>query len=383
MKYPLMADCISAEEKQVIADFILTSDRYTQGPKTKEFEEAWSRWLGTKYSIFVGSGSAANLLILSAVKELFFEHKTPRILTSVCTWSTNISSCMQMQYDIVFADMDKHDYGIDVSNIEGDVDIVLVTHLMGIPSNLRAIKQRFPKALIIEDCCESHGAVYEGQKVGTHGLASSFSFYFGHHMTTIEGGMIGTNDRQLYNLLLAKRSHGMSREMQKDVRDSYSEMFPDVDPQFLFVTDGFNSRASDLQAVIGLGQIEKLDNSIAARSANYARFKEMVERIAGGNLELPKGEGNSSFCLPFVCKTVAMRRDLKNAMHQGGIETRPFLVGNVMRQPFMRAYKAPVVPNAEHMHHKAFYIGNHPYLDDSFFTTLGGILSEYFNLYDS
>lgn len=383
MKWPLMVDCLSYADKERLIRFIHESDRYTQGVLTKEFEKRWSQWLGTSYSVFVSSGSAANLLILSAIKELYFKCTTPTILTSVCTWATNISSCIQMGYRLAFADISTEDFGIDLSGVKDeDVDVIFATHIMGIPSNIEAMRERFPNAIIVEDCCESHGAVYKGARVGTHGKASSFSFYFGHHMTTVEGGMISTDDKELFNLLKAKRSHGMIRDMDDDVKEKYIKENPDIDPRFLFITDGFNARASDIAALIGISQLERLSAGVEVRKENHARFEAVLAKY-GENFSLPSSQGNSSFCFPFVCNDRDTRNSLKALFEEKGVETRPFLVGNIMRQPYMKGYTSPPTPNADVMHEQAFYIGNNPFLTDAHFELLEETLDEYFNMHNN
>ena len=175
--WKLMEDAIGEKEKGALIDFIRESNRFTNGPKVREFEEAWSKWLGVKHSVFVNSGSSANLVLLYALKRLHFKDKTVRVLTPACTWATNVSSLLQLEgFEVVFSETDLYDFGIDSTTIHDDIDVVFVTHLMGSPSNISALKTAYPNAFFIEDCCESHGADIDGQKVGTFGIGSTFSF---------------------------------------------------------------------------------------------------------------------------------------------------------------------------------------------------------------
>ena len=228
------------------------------------------------------------------------------VLTPACTWATNIATLQQFNIRFVVCDNDLWDFGFSEETLKQvkeehpDVNVIWTTHLMGSPVNMDLVSKYFPDALIIEDCCESHGADYNGQLVGTFGVGSTFSFYFGHHMTTIEGGMISTDDTRLFNLLKAKRSHGMIRDMDEDVKQKYISENPDIDPSFLFITDGFNARASDLAALIGISQLGRLDDGVAARRENHARFEEILSKYKDHFL-LPNSEGNSSFCFPFIC----------------------------------------------------------------------------------
>jgi CDP-6-deoxy-D-xylo-4-hexulose-3-dehydrase len=237
---------------------------------------------------------------------------------------------------------------------------------MGFANRLDQVKRFWPNAIILEDCCESHGALTSDlKKVGNDGLGSTFSFYFGHHMTTIEGGMVCTNNKDLYNLMRAKRSHGMSREMFGKYRDLEERLAPDIDPSFLFPTEGYNFRNTELGAVIGLVQLKKLDSFIEKRQSNYYFF---VSRLAGHPWvkSLPSPIGNSAMTLPFHCKSPETKQILKSRLKEIGVETRPFLVGNLLKQPFMSDYKQqPYLPNSEEIHTHAFYIGNNHFINKS------------------
>lgn len=379
--WPLMVDCVSRDDREELASFVLSSDRLTMGPMTEKFESSWSDWLGSKYSLFVNSGSSANLLMLSAVRELYLKDcENPKVLTSTCTWATNISHAKHAGYDIVFADISNDDYGIDLESVTEEVDVVLVTHLMGIPSNISKIKERFPDAIILEDCCESHGAKISEKKIGTFGSASTFSFYFGHHMTTIEGGMVSTDDFDLYCLMKAKRSHGMVRDLPNV--DEFASKYPDFDKRFLFMTDGYNLRPTDIQAVLGLSQLKRLDEGVESRRRNFVKYQTIMSKYPD-QFSVPEHEGNSSFCFPFVCNSETVRNELKQKLEEAEIETRPFLVGNILRQPYMEnygSYKHDNFANAENMHTKAFYIGNHQFLTDEHFNKLSEVLDEYFSM---
>ena len=266
-KWPLMKDTLTWCDRWNLSKFVMTAERFTQGKKVEEFENAWSDWLGVNHSLFVTSGSTANFLLLDAVKEKYFSQKKKiKVLVPACTWVTNIKPVMQLGMIPVFCDINLQNYSFDSANMEAiakkhDIDIVFVTHLLGLPAHVNIIKNIFPKAIILEDVCESHGAEdSRGAKCGTFGMGSTFSFYFGHHMSTVEGGMISTNDPELYNIMKMKRSHGMSR-VSVEPR-FYENMYPDIDPQFLFVTAGYNFRNTELGAVLGLSQLKKLDGFI-------------------------------------------------------------------------------------------------------------------------
>ncbi len=383
-RWPLMANAIGEIEKTALIEFIKESNRFTNGPQVKEFEDAWAEWLGVKHSVFVNSGSSANTLLLWAIKKLRFQDPYEKmvVLTPACTWATNIATMQQFQIDFVIGDNDLFDFGFSEESLEKlqhehpEINVVWATHLMGSPSNMELISRYFPDAIIIEDCCESHGAVFDSEKVGTLGVGSTFSFYFGHHMTTIEGGMISTDDDDLYYTLKMLRSHGMSRELPAHIREKYETNSPSIDPRFLFPLGGFNFRNTEINAVLGKQQLAQLDQFIAVRKANLIRFDELLACYPE-LFERFNTEGNSSMVLPFLCKTPEIRERTMETLERHGIETRPFLVGNILEQPFVETSDAQLpTPNADYLHENAFYIGNNQFIGAEEFVVLEGALAE-------
>jgi CDP-4-dehydro-6-deoxyglucose reductase, E1 len=214
----------------------------------------------------------------------------------------------------------------------------------------------------MEDACESQGATIDGRKVGTLGTAGTFSFYWGHHMTSVEGGMLCTNDEDLYKLCVLKRSHGLARELPAEYHDALKEQYADIDFSFLFLTDGLNVRNTEFGAVLGLLQIDRLNEYIRIRNANYARFADVCDRYAEDLLVL-RSPGVSSFVLPFVFRHIDRKRRFQQVIHEAGIESRPLISGNLLRQPFLRQYYDPHdFVNADFLHANAFYIGNNQFV---------------------
>lgn len=368
--WPLQKNAIGFQEKLALIKFILTSDRFTNGPLCYEFEKLWSTWQRTKFSLFVSSGTTANTLLLDSVRELWFSKTAKlKIVCPAVNWATNISTFRQQGHDVYFYDIDYKSYSPTKESLNYLVDngitpdIVYVTHIMGFANDLKYIKKLWPNAILLEDCCESHGALnVNNRKVGNEGLGSTFSFYFGHHMTTIEGGMICTKDEDLYNLMRAKRSHGMAREMFNPYRDLEERMAPDIDAAFLFPTEGYNFRNTEIGAVLGKVQLKKLDGFIKQRAENYTMFHdEMFNNPLIKTLPYPRG--NSAMTLPFHCVSQQGRNKLKATLRSLGVETRPFLVGNLLRQPFMVDYNGKAhLPNTEEIHTNSFYVGNNHFI---------------------
>jgi CDP-6-deoxy-D-xylo-4-hexulose-3-dehydrase len=375
-KWPLMKDTLTWCDRWKLAKFVMTSDKFTQGKKVEEFEEAWSDWLDVKYSLFVTSGSTANFLLLDAVKELYFKNKKKiKVLVPACTWVTNINPVMQLGMEPIFCDINLYDYSYDLKNAEAiakkhKIDIVFTTHLLGLPAPTFALRAIFPKAIMLEDVCESHGAKdIFGHRVGSKSSGSTFSFYFGHHMSTVEGGMVCTNNLALYDLMRMKRSHGMSRVSM--VPESYADAHPEIDPQFLFVTAGYNFRNTELGAVLGLSQLKKLDSFIEQRQKNYRRFIEIMKVYDTDKFHLP-GEGyaeesNSSFCFPLIARNNIIKQKLLVKLRACGIEYRPVVGGNLLRQPYMTGYdiSGKTGPyNVDIVHENGIYIGNNQFVGD-------------------
>lgn len=383
MFWPLMKDCITESDKKAMVDFINNTNRFTNGPKVKEFEKQWCEWLGCDYSLFVSSGSTANLLLVSAIKEKYNLKEGDKVLVPAMTWVTNISPVVQLGLKPVFCDVDTDNFGFSLEHLRylkqrhPDIKLVFVTHLFGISADIDAYKEIFPEAAFIEDVCESHGATYKGQKTGTLSEGSTFSFYFGHHMTTVEGGFVCTNDAELYNIMKMKRSHGMAREALPEKFEQYKEMYPDVHPQFLFVTDGFNFRSMELNAVLGLSQLPNLDDAIGRRQQIYDRFLSILKSLGG--FHIPKQEGNSSFCLPFICDTSEKKEKLEAYLQSHGVETRPLCSGNLLNQPFLKDYFLDIDTEAQvqFLHENGFFIGNNHMITDGELDKLEEILNEF------
>ena len=356
-----LMDCaITQSDKLKLIEFISSSDMYTCGKKVEEFENKWSEWLGCKHSLFVTSGSTANLLLLASVKEFYNIPNGSKVLVPACTWVTNVSPVFQNGLEPVFCDINLDNYSFDTDNLpDDDIKIVFITHLLGLNAPMEKLKNKYQDAIFIEDICESHGITDEYGKKRGYGTGSTFSFYYGHHMTTIEGGMISTDNAELYQLMKLKRSHGMARHLLSENYEKTVSKYPNIDPKFLFLTDGYNFRNTELNAVIGIEQLQRLDESIKIRKRNYDRF--MVQLLKYETFfHVPRYDPyNSSFCLPFVCKTNELKTKLVNIFNKLEIEYRPIVGGNLLIHPFLTKWKnSTKTPNADLLNDNGVYIGN-------------------------
>ena len=378
-----MKDCITKKDRKRLVEFVTTASRFTNGPQVREFEKQWSQWLGCDYSLFVSSGSTANLLLVSAIKEKYNLKSGDKVLVPAMTWVTNISPIIQLGLVPVFCDVDKDNFGFDLKHLKHikkkhpDVKVAFITHLFGIPADIDSYKEVFPDIVYIEDVCESHGAIYKEKKAGTLSEGSTFSFYFGHHMTTIEGGFVCTDDRELYNIMKMKRSHGMAREALPEKYEEYKQKYPDIHPQFLFITDGYNLRSMEFNAVLGISQLEDLDSAVQRRVEIYDKFLNILKKY--DCFHIPQSEGNSSFCLPFICQNKEHRQKLEKFLNDREIETRPLCSGNLLRQPFLQDYCIEIEwgPNVDELHDNGFFIGNNHLITDEEILKLEEYMDEF------
>lgn len=385
--WKLQENIIDQSQTEILINFIKTTERYTQFTEVKKFENAWSKWQGCKYSVFVNSGSSANLIILDLLKERYGWQNGDEIIVPVVTWPTDISSVLQFGLKPVFVDINLQDLAFDYGDLEKKISsktrAIFLTHLLGFPADIEKIKKIIGKKNIqlIEDCCESHGATINGEKIGNFGICSSFSFYWGHHISTIEGGMICTNDEEIYKLAILKRSHGLARELPKKYHPHYKRLYKDIDFRFLFLTTGFNVRNTELSAVLGLSQLQHLDRYIAIRNNNYKRFIDIL--LSYRNFfHIPYKNGVSSFVLPFFLKHKKDKENLQKYLTKKEIESRPIVAGNLLKQPFLKSFSVPdKFPNANFIHTNGFYIGNNQFVDKKRLDYLKNVLDEFFQGY--
>ena len=359
----------------------------TQSKKVLEFEKKWSKWLGAKYSVFVNSGSSANLISMLILKSL--SSKKKEIIVPTLTWVSDINSVIMAGFKPIFVDIDPRTLSMNqeqvIKKINKNTLAVFVTHVQGFHSLseklLKIIKRK--KILLVEDVCESHGAKFNGKKLGTFGLISNFSFYYAHHMSTIEGGMICTDSKKIYELARIFRSHGMAREAKNlKFEKKMIKKYPKLSPQFIFLHPTFNFRNNEIGAVIGLNQLKRLNKNNIARTKNFKLFLKLLDpskyRI---DYEI---EGSSNYAFPIVLKNKSFKsRDrFELTLKKYNIEFRRGNAGggNQLRQPYLKPYlkkiKLNKFPEVEHVHFFGYYIGNFPSLSISKIKKICGILNE-------
>ena len=379
-----MKDNLTLSDRIKLSSFALFSKRYTNGLKVREFEKKWSEWLGAKHSLYVSSGSTANYLLLSAIKELYNLKSGDKVLVPSCTWVTNIGPVIQLGFTPIFCDINTDNFSfceedlIHISKKHPDIKLIFITHLIGFAANTKKYKEIFPNALILDDVCESHGCKNpDGSKVGSDSLGATFSFYFGHHISTIEGGMVSTNNYELYDLMRMKRSHGLARESERF--DHYTSMYPDISKQFLFITDGYNFRNHEFCAVLGISQLKRLDRYIQKRNKNYLKFIDIVSKYSVKFIVPNYYNTCSNFCFPLLCRTRTDADKLKKIFDDTGIEHRPIISGNLLKQPFLKGFEMVTKKQnttVDFVHYNGIYLGNNHFVGDYEISLLDSILKK-------
>lgn len=384
MFWKLQENVISDADLDELIGFIRKTTRFTQFEKVREFERAYGSWQGSRYCVYVNSGSSANLLLINAAKELYGWQDGDEVIVPAVTWPTTVTPVMQSGLAPVFVDANLSDLSLDYAKLESKITdrtrAIFLAHLLGFPADIPRIRKLVGERdiAILEDCCESQGATIGGAKVGNLGLAGTFSFYWGHHMTSVEGGMICTANEDLYKLLVLKRSHGLARELPVEYHAAIKADNPDIDFNFLFLTDGMNFRNTEFNAVLGLRQLQRLDEFIRIRNENYGRFAAIC-RTYSQDLIVLESPGVSSFVLPFLFRDRSRKQAFQALIRDAGIESRPLISGNLLRQPFLRSYYVPTeYPNADLLHENAFYIGNNQFVDRGRMEVLEGLIQEFF-----
>jgi CDP-6-deoxy-D-xylo-4-hexulose-3-dehydrase len=361
-KIKLVEDTISKDDVQQLIAWLETNPILTKGYQTQEFEKEWSAFNGSKYSVFVNSGSSANLGIVSALIQSG-RLKNNKVLVPAVSWSTTIAPVIQCGLEPILVDADKDNLGMCPIDLERKIKehnpaACIIVHVLGFPCDMKPILQicEDSDCILIEDSCESVGSVYSGKKTGCFGLASSFSFYFGHHMSTIEGGMICTDDYDFYQLLKSIRSHGWDRDLDEGTKLELRETHKveDFNALYTFYYDGFNLRSTDLQAFIGRNQLKNLPHTISKRKSNFDLYQNLMNIPWKPN---PKGDIISNFAYPIITEN---KKQMVNVLQENNIECRPLICGSIGRQPFwVKRYGVHKMEVADRIHDCGLYVPNH------------------------
>ncbi len=387
MKFPLMRNNILREDLDAVIEHLKQDDPIlTQSTNVRAFEAEWSQWLGVKHSVFINSGASANLLTMAILR---IRHpEGGEVIVPPLAWISDIASVLQNGFKPVFVDIDPRTLSMDPAQVLAKISdrtrAVFLTHVQGFDGLTDELLAELDRRGIplIEDVCESHGATHNGKKLGAFGWISNFSFYYAHHMSTIEGGMVCTDDDEVYQQLRMLRSHGMVREAtDPEVKAAYQRDNPELNPEFIFAYPAYNVRNTEIGGIMGRSQLKRLDQNVARRNHNLRRFLDLID--AGKYRKDFKLEGCSNYAFNLVLNKAdddLVQRVMKK-MRDSGIEFRRGSAGggNQIRQPYLKGI-VPAghhlhFPEVEHIHFYGFYIGNFPDLRDEEVDELCAILN--------
>ena len=389
----LADDSISREDVEKLREWLGTYPHLTMGDKTEEFEEAFSRWQGSRHSVFVNSGSSANLLMIYALK---YKYDINKMAVPALSWATSVAPLIQLGIEPVLIDCNMDDLSLDLDHLETvlyknpDIDAVMSISALGfIPSMYKL--ERLCKSYdvhLIEDNCESIGSRAGTKRPGTWGLMGTYSFYFSHQISTIEGGMIVTDDTELYNLLKMLRSHGMSRDADEATQSTLRKTWnvDDFMDLFTFYVPGFNVRPTDLQAFIGLEQLGRLDYIAQCRHENFKIYRDIIERRGMWVPQYAWFDVVSNLAYPIIVtfddgSAIPDKRDnIVKRLRENDIETRPIIAGSMGDQPFYKEqYGEHFLANADNVQRNGLYVPNHPGLSIPDIQEICRVITSYYD----
>lgn len=367
MKYELSDNTWDKEELDAIQE-VVESNHFTMGKKTEEFEEKFAAYFGSKYALMVNSGSSANLLAVAALIYSGKLKKGDEVIVPAVSWSTTYNPLFQHGLKLKFVDIDLETLNLNLDKVENAISsktkAIFAINLLGNPNNFNVLNQICSKhnLLLIEDNCESLGAKFENKYCGTFGLLGTFSTFFSHHICTMEGGIVVTDDEDLYHYMLSIRSHGWTRNLPENSR-LYKHSSNSFYESFNFILPGYNLRPLEIEAAIGIKQIDKIDKIIETRRRNACYFKKIFKNIE--DIVIQKEVGESSwfgFAIILRNELKGKREEIVNKLVENGIEVRPIVAGNFTRNPVIKYFDYEIfgeLKNADCIHENGFFVGNH------------------------
>ncbi len=375
MKYAFFHE---SETRQALAEFILNADQLSMGAKCLEFEAAFAKFQGRREAIFFNSGGSANLAILQTLKNLGRLKDGSRVGFSALTWSTNVMPIIQLGMVPVVIDCEPTTLNVMSSNLierfaSIHLDALFITNALGFTGDLEVIRSLCDanNTLLLEDNCEALGTELHSGRAGNFGMAASFSFFIAHHMSTIEGGMVCTDDEAMAEMLRIVRANGWDRNLPPQQQLKWREQFnitSEFEAKYTFYDLGYNLRPTELNGFLGLTQLKYLPKNIAIRELNYIVLASVIQQNPDLTpLDRSHLKVMSAFAIPVLCKTPALKQKYVTKFAAAGVEVRPMIAGNIQRQPFFTKYvrdRQPL-PGAEFVHNCGFYCGNYPELTAS------------------
>lgn len=359
----LASETITQTELEAAASWMISGNRLTKGDQTLEFEKEFAKYVGSTYSVFVNSGSSANLLVAAALKESG-RLKNLKVVCPAVSWVTTVTPFTHLGFQVILCDSNSENLGVDVTKLREIFEkerpaALAIVHVLGHPNDMAEIEKLCKEfeVILFEDTCEALGTTTTASKMlGTLGLAGSFSFYYGHHMSTIEGGMVVTDDFDFHQLMLSLRSHGWSRDLAPSVKEKLQQehKIDDFRNFYTFYWPGFNFRSTDLQAFIGRNQLGRMNEIASTRARNH---KVYADGLGEFWTQKSKTQLLSSFAFGTAVKN---RSEVADALRIEGIESRPLICGNLARHPFWLKNNPPsFLPIADFVHDFGMYLPNH------------------------
>lgn len=367
MRYSLSNDTWDDSEIK-IAHNVIDSRFFTMGSNVKQYEKDFAKKFGSKFAIASNSGSSANLLTMAALLYSGRLNRGDEVLVTAVSWSTTYFPISQMGFKLRFVDINLDTLNVDVDALEVAITpktkAIMLVNLLGNPNEFDKIKKICDKhgLIMLEDNCESMGALYKGKYAGTFGLIGSFSTYYSHHLCTMEGGVNVTDDEELYHYMLSIRSHGWTRHLP-DNSSIYQKLEDPFYESFNFIMPGFNVRPLEIEAATGIEQLKKLDSFIIQRRKNAELFKNRINKETSLLTQKEIGESSWFGFAIILPKELKGRRDkYTDALRLAGIEVRPIVAGNFARQKALMYLDYSIsgeLKNADYIHENGFFVGNH------------------------
>lgn len=376
----LVKDTINKDDIDRLIEWLKTYPRLTKGPVTLEIEKKWSKLIGSKYSVFCNSGSSANFLMLHTLIQSGRIKENSRVVVPGLAWATDLAPVMQLGLYPIICDINLEDLSVDLEHLENifkniKPSVLILVSVLGLVPNMKRILELCEKydVILLEDACESMGSKYNNQHLGTFGVMSSFSTYFGHHISTIEGGFVSTDDFELYEILKAVRSHGWDRDLSKDTQKSLRENWEvsDFNSLYTFYYSGLNLRSTDLQAFIGMKQIDALIDISMERNKNFNMYNDLIKN-SYWMPPIREQDFVSNFAYPVIHPK---RNEIVKTLIENDVEVRPLICGSMGEQPFyVKKYGKLELKNCHVVDSLGFYVPNHPMLSEEEITLISEII---------
>ena len=369
IKYFLADETIDRNDIKELQEWLATNPWLTQGKLVLEFEERWAKWLGVSFATFVNSGSSANLLMYYSLL-MSGRLRNNKVVVPAVSWATTVAPAIQLGFEPIMCEAAPDDFGLDMDHLERilinhNPSSVIIVTVLGVPNDMGTLLEFKSKYdfVLMEDACAATGSKYLGQLLGSFGDLSSFSFYFGHHLSTIEGGMVCTNDAKLHDILLQVRSHGWAKDLdvESEIQQMSEHEIMDFNRPFTFYYPGFNVRSTDLNARIGLSQMSKIDRVVQRRIENHEVYQSRFLESPNFRCQVSVGSVICSISFASLAESEQHRKQIAEVLKKSGIETRPIGGGNMSRQPFWNnRYGSTEFPVADRIHSTGFQLPNHP-----------------------